>query len=170
MSVRRTLILTIALLLVLSASASAASKTVDWAFSGAAIGGVAMDDSDCSYMTLIDVEAKGSQGKARIFGLNRKCSEGGENSLVARFKDGSLLNMLADKSQPTQFEFIPPNTTKITFWIYFNGGFGRFMDATGTAKAELYAAPVGEVEVAPGVFEPSLLVYEYGTFTETIDY
>lgn len=165
MSVQKILILAIALLLVVSAGATAASKRVDWTFSGAAIRDVALDDPDECSMSLINVQAKGSPGPATIFGLNRGCPDpaDGENSLVATFNDGSLLNMVIDPSVVPIVDFDPATgIVSITFGINFNGGFGRFSNASGDAEVKLQAAPVGGPD--------SSLNYEWGTFTGTIDY
>lgn len=165
MSIQKTLILAIALLLLVSAGATAASKRVNWTFSGAAIRDVALDDPDECSMSLINVQAKGSPGPATVFGLNRGCPlpEDGENSLVAMFNDGSLLNMVVDPSVVPSFGFDPATGIySITFGVNFNGGFGRFSNASGSAEVNLHFAPVGGPD--------SSLNYEYGTFTGTIDY
>ena len=164
MPVQKTLILAIALLLVVSAGATAASKRVNWTFSGASIGGIALDDPQGCSMLLINVEAKGSPGAARVFGLNRDCPNpaDGENSLVATFNDGSLLNAVVDTTKPPVVDFDPATgILSITFGIKFNGGFGRFSNASGSAEGKLHLAPV-----APG----SSLNYEYGTFKGKVNY
>jgi hypothetical protein len=180
MPVRKTLILALALLLLSSAGATA--MRVNWTVSGVAVQHVALEGS-APEMALFQVEAKGSPGAAKIIGLNRSflpslpandmdgCFEGAdlkltgglnENSLVAVFQDGSLLNMLRE---PGGFACIEFATGRFyaEVPIYFNGGFGRFGNATGTALIRIHAQPVGRVDVAPGVSEHSILMGEYGT-------
>ena len=72
-SVRKTLILAMALLLLVSTGATAASKRVNWSFSGASIGGIVLDEPSGCWMLLINFQAKGSPGSATVFGLNRDC-------------------------------------------------------------------------------------------------
>jgi hypothetical protein len=163
-SVQKTLILAIALLLVVSTGATAASKRVNWTFSGSSIGGIALDEPSGCSMLLINVQAKGSPGSATVFGLNRDCPNpaDGENSLVATFNDGSLLNAVVDPAKIPVIDFDPTTgLVSITFGIKFNGGLGRFSNATGSAEGQLYLAPV-----APG----SSLNYEFGTFKGMVHY
>jgi hypothetical protein len=167
MPVRKTLILGIALLLVGSAGAMAASRTVNWTITGAAIGtpaeGIVSTYSDCGRLMLIQVHAKGSPGSAEIFGINLSCSPDlAENSLVARFKDGSLLNFIKNDAIPPEFSFDPATGfATVKFSLIVSGGFGRFNDASGDVDAVLHVKAV-----APG----SLLQYEYGTLKGKIYY
>jgi hypothetical protein len=166
MSVQKALILAIALLLVVSASATAASQRVNWTWSGAAIQNVALTEPGCRAL-LIEVDAKGSPGAAKIKGLNRNCSGvPRENSLVAVFKDGSLLNILS-AGPPYEIGSLDCGDgvggVYIDTPVYFNGGFGRFSNATGEARLKIHACPVGMV--ADG---PSYLMWEYGTITGTL--
>jgi hypothetical protein len=112
---------------------------------------------------LIQVHAKGSPGTAEIFGLNLDCPDDrAENSLVARFKDGSLLNFIINRGIPTEFSFDPDTGfATVKFSLIVSGGFGRFNDAWGDVDAVLHVKAV-----APG----SLLQYEYGTLTGSIHY
>ena len=182
MPVRKSLILGLALLLVSSVGATAAR--VNWTFTGVGVQNVALEGS-AAKMTFFQVEARGNPGSAKIIGLNRGFVPGAldfadkegcfaeadakltgglsENSLVAVFRDGSLLNML--KQPVGGFGCIEFATGRFyaEVPIYFNGGFGRFSNATGTAMIRLHAKPVGPVEVAPGDFEHSILLWEYGT-------
>ena len=166
MSVQKTLILAIALLLVVSAGATAASKRINWTGTGAALGtpveGIASTYPDCGRLMLIHVHVKGSPGSADIFGFNLACPDDrAENSLVARFKDGSLLNFISD-GNPPDVGFDPDTGfVIIRFSLIVSSGFGRFNGASGEVDAVLHVKPV-----APG----SLLQYEYGTLTGNIQY
>jgi hypothetical protein len=167
MPVRKTLILGIALMLVVAASATAASRTVNWTVSGAFIGnaveGFATSTFDnCGRLMLIQGDAKGSPGSAEIFGFNFDCGERSENSLVASFKDGSLLNFIINKEIPSKYSPGPePWAYTIEFSLIVSGGFGRFENASGNVDAVFHARPVAE---------GSLLSYEYGTLTGEIHY
>ena len=167
MPVRKTLILGIALMLVVAAGATAASKRVNWTVSGAAIGtpfeGIASTYPDCGRLLLIQVHAQGSPGSAEILGFNLDCPDDrAENSLVASFKDGSLLNLIINPDVPTEFSFDPDTGfATVKFSLIVSGGFGRFEEASGDVDAVLHVKAV-----APG----SLLQYEYGTLTGTIHY
>jgi hypothetical protein len=165
---------------------------VNWTFSGAAIQNLAKADEQfvpdlvTGRGTIIHVQAKGSPGAARIVGLNQGFAPGSvvpaddecfddaelkifgawaENSLVALFEDLSVLNMLID-GPDSSVVCVDTDTgaVEITVPIVFNGGFGRFAGATGHATIWIRSAPVGLIQTSPGVFAPSTLISEVGTF------
>jgi hypothetical protein len=168
---------------------------VNWTFSGAFAQNVAKADSEIPDLVtgralLIEVQAKGSPGAATILGLNQSllpnvpagdtegCFEGAdfklvdglsENSLVAMFSDLSILNIV--KATPDNgylcLEFAS-GFVDATVELEFNGGFGRFENATGTAILHLSSSPVGIIEVEPDVFAPSTLRSEVGAFTGSL--
>ena len=189
-------VLIIAIVVVLiPLTAEARGIRVNWTFSGAFVQNVAKADSEVPDLVtgralLIQVQAKGSPGAATSLGLNQSfhphepagdlegCFEGAnlklvgglsENSLVAMFNDLSILNMV--KANPDNgylcIEFAT-GRVDATVELQFNGGFGRFENAKGTALLQLTSYPVGMIEVEPGVFAPSTLVSEVGTITGTL--
>jgi hypothetical protein len=166
MPVRKTLILGIALMLIVAAGATAASRTINWTGSGAVIGnqfdGIVSTYPDCGRLMLLQVHAKGSPGPAEIFGFNLDCGSRSENSLVATFNDGSLLNFIINPEIPPESSFDPETGfVTVKFSLFVSGGFGRFDGASGNADAVFHVK-----EVAPG----SLLYYEYGAMTGEIHY
>jgi hypothetical protein len=176
-------------------SAAAGGIRVNWTFNGAGLQNVAKADNRnapdlVTGRTLIfQAEAKGSPGTATILGINQSflpnevapdlegCFEGAnlkfvgglsENSLVALFKDLSVLNMVKDGDGGFScFEFAT-SRFDATVPIRFNGGFGRFESAWGTATIRLQSKPVGFIEVAPDVMAPSTLISEVGTIRGTV--
>jgi hypothetical protein len=134
----------------------------------------------------------GAPGAATILGVNQSfipnelasnldgCFEGAdlkfvgglsENSIVAMFEDLSVLNIVKDNdaSEPS-FSCFDFQTSRFdaTVQVKFNGGFGRFENATGTGTIRLTSSPVGLIEIDDGVFAPSKLGSEVGTLTGTL--
>jgi hypothetical protein len=194
MGTRRWLIVGIAVFVLVPLIAEARGTRVNWTFSGAFVQNLAKADSDeialvTGRALLIQVQAHGSPGRATILGLNQSflpnepandlhgCFAGAflklvggfsENSLVAMFNDLSILNMVKDAPDTGFLCIGPDGRVDATVFLRFNGGFGRFQNATGTATLRLTSYPVGMIEVAPGVFEPSTLRSEIGTVTGTL--
>ena len=136
---------------------------VDLRIAGAFYNGLAQLPNPDEGVFLFHTEAKGKPGDATIVGVNQGGSESidvdnldgcffgadlkqipgvdpSENSLVATFKDLSVLNITRDDDVtrldeafncirffPFRFDFVVP--------IKFVGGFGRFEGATGTGIA-----------------------------------
>ncbi len=159
------------------------SVKVDLRFAGAGISDLAQGDN-LDPLIMFQVQAKGKPGSATLMGINQGdaetvlepdvegCFEGAdlkrvptvlnENSVVATFKDLSVLNMARDETRlgegfacirffPFRFDGHVP--------IKFTGGFGRFEGASGkgTIRVESKA-------VIPG----SPLVGEIGTIKGTV--
>jgi len=159
------------------------SVKVDLRWAGAAILDLAQG-KNFDPLTMFQTQAKGKPGSATLLGINqgdampviapdvKGCFEGAdikrvptvlnENSVVATFKDLSVLNMARDETRlgegfacirffPFRFDGHVP--------IKFTGGFGRFEGASGEGTIRFEAKAV-----IPG----SPLISEIGTIKGTV--
>ena len=198
MIMSRGLVIGFIVLLAVPLAAEAEGTRVNWTFSGAVLQNVAKADVSPTEVsgraTLFQVQAKGSPGSAVLLGINQAfipgdvipidgdpdCFEGAdlkfvggvsENSIVAMFDDLSVLNIVKDTdSTEPSFGCLDLQTSRFyaIVPVKFNGGFGRFENATGTATIQLTSAPVGLIEIDdenPPTVAPSKLLSEVGTIT-----
>lgn len=162
---------------------SVKSVKVNLRFAGAAISDLAQGDN-LDPVLMFQVQAKGKPGSATVMGINQGdagtvpaanlegCFEGAnlkliptqlnENSMVATFKDLSVLNMARDETRLGEdfvcIRFFPFRFDAVVS-IKFTGGFGRFEGASGEGTVRLESK-----NVIPG----SPLISEIGTLKGTV--